>query len=53
MSYKPEYSNARTFVGKLIHVICLLDDTYDVYGTVQELELFTKAIQRFDVFHKL
>ncbi|XP_027928308.1 probable terpene synthase 2 isoform X2 [Vigna unguiculata] len=49
MSYKPEYSNARTFVGKLIHVICLLDDTYDVYGTVQELELFTKAIQRWDI----
>ncbi|XP_014522250.1 probable terpene synthase 2 [Vigna radiata var. radiata] len=51
ISYKPEYSNARTFVGKLIQVICLLDDTYDAYGTVQELELFTKAIQRWDISH--
>jgi len=50
ISYKPEDSNARTFVGKLIHVICLLDDTYDAYGTVEELELFTKAIQRLMCF---
>ncbi|KAK7335352.1 hypothetical protein VNO80_27135 [Phaseolus coccineus] len=51
ISYKPEYSNARTFVGKLIHTICLLDDTYDAYGTFEELELFTKAIQRWDISH--
>ena len=46
MSYKPEHSLARMFVGKLIAVVCLLDDTYDAYGTIQELELFTEAIQR-------
>ncbi|KAL5151663.1 putative terpene synthase 2 [Glycine soja] len=48
MSYKPEHSLARMFVGKLIAVVCLLDDTYDAYGTIQELELFTEAIQRWN-----
>lgn len=46
MSYEPEYSTARKIVGKLIACISLLDDTYDAYGTVEELELFTQAIQR-------
>ncbi|XP_029126124.1 probable terpene synthase 2 isoform X1 [Cajanus cajan] len=49
MSDKPEYNIGRMFVGKLIGVVCLLDDTYDAYGTVQELELFTEAIQRWNI----
>lgn len=49
MSYKPEFSNGRMFMGKLIAVASLIDDTYDAYGTVHELELFTKAIQRWDI----
>ncbi|KAL2331549.1 hypothetical protein Fmac_019130 [Flemingia macrophylla] len=48
-SYKLECSNRRMFMGKLIAVVALLDDTYDDYGTVQELELFTKAIERWDI----
>ncbi|CAJ1956842.1 unnamed protein product [Sphenostylis stenocarpa] len=49
ISYKPEYSHGRMFVGKLIGVVCLLDDTYDAYGTVEELELFTEAIKRWNI----
>ncbi|XP_027342115.1 probable terpene synthase 2 [Abrus precatorius] len=49
MSYEPEYSVARTIVGKLVGCISLLDDTYDAYGTVEELEVFTQAIQRWDI----
>ncbi|RDX82063.1 (-)-germacrene D synthase, partial [Mucuna pruriens] len=49
MYYKPKYNNERIFMGKLISVVCLLDDIYDVYGTVQELELFTEAIQRWNI----
>ncbi|KAL2331550.1 hypothetical protein Fmac_019131 [Flemingia macrophylla] len=48
MSYKPEYSNGRMFAGKLATVITLLDDSYDAYGTIEELELLTEAFQRWD-----
>ncbi|RDX90560.1 putative terpene synthase 2, partial [Mucuna pruriens] len=48
ISYKPEYSNGRMFLGKMIAFLTILDDTYDAYGTIQELELFTEAIQRWD-----
>ncbi|XP_052727125.1 probable sesquiterpene synthase, partial [Vigna angularis] len=49
MSYLPEYSNGRMFAGKLATIIVLLDDTYDAYGTVEELQLFTEAFQRWDI----
>jgi len=47
MTYKAEYSIARKIESKLIGCISLLDDTYDSYDTVEEIELFTQAIQRF------
>ncbi|XP_014522018.1 probable terpene synthase 2 [Vigna radiata var. radiata] len=49
MSYLPEYSSGRIFAGKLAAIIVLLDDTYDAYGTVEELQLFTEAFQRWDI----
>ncbi|KAL2466533.1 Alpha-humulene/(-)-(E)-beta-caryophyllene synthase [Abeliophyllum distichum] len=30
-------------------MISIIDDTYDAYGTVEELEVFTEAIQRWDI----
>uniref|UniRef100_A0A151UDL8 Aristolochene synthase n=2 Tax=Cajanus cajan TaxID=3821 RepID=A0A151UDL8_CAJCA len=50
MSYKPEDSNGRMFAGKLSTVITLLDDAYDAYGTVEELELLTEAFKRLMCF---
>jgi (-)-germacrene D synthase len=47
MSYEPKYAISRKIGGKLVVCISLLDDTYDAFGTVEELELFTQAIQRF------
>ncbi|KAJ1376771.1 Terpenoid cyclases/protein prenyltransferase alpha-alpha toroid [Sesbania bispinosa] len=49
MSYEPKYSTMRRIMGRMIMCISLLDDTYDVYGTIEELELFTQAIQRWDI----
>ncbi|KAL2331533.1 hypothetical protein Fmac_019114 [Flemingia macrophylla] len=49
MSYEPEYSVARKMESKLIGCVSLLDDTYDAYGTIEELELFTRSIQRWDI----
>ncbi|XP_020239096.1 probable terpene synthase 2 [Cajanus cajan] len=45
----PEYSKARMFQAKLMAVVTMLDDTYDAYGTFQELEIFSEAIQRWDI----
>ncbi|KAI5412144.1 probable terpene synthase 2 isoform X1 [Lathyrus oleraceus] len=48
MSYEPNYATSRKIGGKLVSCISLLDDTYDAFGTVEELEIFTEAIQRWD-----
>ncbi|KAK2447436.1 putative terpene synthase [Trifolium repens] len=49
MSYEPRNSTARKLGSKLTLCISLLDDTYDAFATVEELELFTQAIQRWDI----
>ncbi|XP_047951352.1 (-)-5-epieremophilene synthase STPS3-like [Salvia hispanica] len=46
--HEPQYSRARIMLTKTILMISLLDDTYDSYGTIEELDVFTKAIQRWD-----
>ncbi|XP_039033290.1 (+)-delta-cadinene synthase isozyme A-like [Hibiscus syriacus] len=47
--FEPHYSIARTFMTKVISLTSIMDDTYDAYGTPEELELFTKAIHRWDI----
>ncbi|KAK4255623.1 hypothetical protein QN277_008600 [Acacia crassicarpa] len=49
LAYEPQLSTTRMVAAKLIGILCLLDDTYDVYGTLEELELFTDAIRRWDI----
>ncbi|TYJ11432.1 hypothetical protein E1A91_A11G275800v1 [Gossypium mustelinum] len=44
--FEPQYAIARTFMTKIISLTSILDDIYDAYGTYEELEIFTKAIQR-------
>ncbi|KAK4255900.1 hypothetical protein QN277_008835 [Acacia crassicarpa] len=44
----PEFGELRKVTGNFIAVIVLTDDMYDVYGSLQELELFTEAIIRWD-----
>ncbi|XVF04021.1 hypothetical protein REPUB_Repub05bG0044600 [Reevesia pubescens] len=47
--FEPHYSIARTFMTKVIALTSILDDTYDAYGTYEELDIFTKAIHRWDI----
>jgi len=44
--FEPQYSTGRKIMSKLIAILAVVDDTYDAYGTIGELELFTKAIER-------
>ncbi|XP_047956516.1 germacrene A synthase-like isoform X2 [Salvia hispanica] len=48
MHPEPQYSRARATLAKSIAIASVLDDTYDAYGTIEELEVFTKAIERWD-----
>ncbi|KAG7019658.1 hypothetical protein SDJN02_18621, partial [Cucurbita argyrosperma subsp. argyrosperma] len=41
----PMFSEERVELTKCISFIYLIDDIYDVYGSLEELRLFTKAIQ--------
>ncbi|KAH1083432.1 hypothetical protein J1N35_023193 [Gossypium stocksii] len=47
--FEPQYATARTFMTKIISLTSILDDIYDAYGTYEELEIFTKAIHRWDI----
>ncbi|KAJ0034701.1 hypothetical protein Pint_25967 [Pistacia integerrima] len=40
---------ARRFLTKVIAMCSIIDDIYDAYGTIEELELFTTAIERWDI----
>ncbi|KAK2967983.1 hypothetical protein RJ640_027643 [Escallonia rubra] len=46
---EPRYSLGRIIVAKTVAMISVLDDTYDAYGTVEELQLFTDSVERWDI----
>lgn len=43
------YSISRKILAKGIVILTFIDDTYDAYGTPNELTLFTEAINKWDV----
>ncbi|XP_027911836.1 (-)-germacrene D synthase-like [Vigna unguiculata] len=45
--FEPQYS--RWITTKLAALGTIIDDIYDAYGTIEELELFTNAIDRWDI----
>ncbi|CAL5430280.1 unnamed protein product [Camellia sinensis] len=49
MASEPQLSNCRKAVAKIIAVVTVVDDIYDVYGSLDELKIFTHAIERWDI----
>nr|B6SCF4.1 RecName: Full=Myrcene synthase, chloroplastic; AltName: Full=Monoterpene synthase MTS2; Short=HlMTS2; Flags: Precursor [Humulus lupulus]ACI32638.1 MTS2 [Humulus lupulus] len=49
LKFEPEFSYFKRISARLFVLITIIDDIYDVYGTLEELELFTKAVERWDV----
>ncbi|KAG2396987.1 (-)-germacrene D synthase [Vigna angularis] len=47
--YEPQYCLARRILRKVIAISSIIDDVYDAYGTIDELEIFTDAIERWDI----
>ncbi|KAL2327954.1 hypothetical protein Fmac_021381 [Flemingia macrophylla] len=47
--FEPQYSQARKIFMKVFALGLIIDDTYDAYGTIDELELLTKAVERWDI----
>ncbi|XP_065873531.1 terpene synthase 10-like isoform X1 [Euphorbia lathyris] len=47
--YEPRFGYCRRMCSKVYSLITTIDDIYDVYGTLEELELFTDAVQRWEV----
>ncbi|KAL0928454.1 hypothetical protein M5K25_000335 [Dendrobium thyrsiflorum] len=46
--FEPQYSMARKITTKVIALLSITDDIYDVYGTSDELQSFTDVIIRWD-----
>ncbi|XP_010519474.1 PREDICTED: alpha-humulene/(-)-(E)-beta-caryophyllene synthase-like isoform X2 [Tarenaya hassleriana] len=48
LNFVPRYSQARIINAISTILVTLLDDTYDAYGTLEELDLFTDALDRLE-----
>nr|QWQ79602.1 TPS44 [Juglans sigillata] len=46
---QPQFAYERRMLAKLDALLTTIDDVYDVYGTLEELELFTNAVERWDL----
>ncbi|CAI0374729.1 unnamed protein product [Linum tenue] len=46
--WEPKFSMARYILTKLTMLVSINDDIYDVHGTIDELQLFTATVQRWD-----
>nr|QKK82614.1 (R)-limonene synthase [Zanthoxylum armatum] len=51
-AFKPHLSFCRKRLTEVLALITVIDDIYDVYGTIPELELFTEAVERLVVIIK-
>lgn len=45
-SFEPRYGLARIMFTKMLCALSVADDLYDAHGTIDELNAYTKAIER-------
>jgi hypothetical protein len=46
-TFEPQFSKCRIGLTKLVCIITAIDDMYDIYGSLDELECFTDAVDRY------
>ncbi|XVE68692.1 hypothetical protein DITRI_Ditri09bG0089300 [Diplodiscus trichospermus] len=49
LGFEPQYAKYRIWVTKYGSLVSTIDDAYDVYGSLDELERFTKVVTGWDV----
>ncbi|KAK6161730.1 hypothetical protein DH2020_005111 [Rehmannia glutinosa] len=49
LHFEPHYSHVRIAVAKNMQMVSIMDDTYDNYGTLDEDQLFTDILERWDM----
>ncbi|XP_065862230.1 (-)-germacrene D synthase-like [Euphorbia lathyris] len=50
--FEPKYGSGRKLLTKTIAIYSTVDDIYDAFGTLQELELYTQVVESFDTSNK-
>nr|WNI01958.1 terpene synthase [Psidium guajava] len=48
LTQEPQFSSLRKSLTKVVILILVIDDVYDIYGSLEELECFTSAIIWWD-----
>nr|AVI04914.1 terpene synthase [Tripterygium wilfordii] len=49
LGFEPQFGYMRKMNTKVHQLLTTVDDVYDIYGTLDELEVFTDVIQRWDI----
>ncbi|KAI7991767.1 hypothetical protein LOK49_LG12G02308 [Camellia lanceoleosa] len=52
VNFEPQFGYFRRMSTKVYTLITIIDDVYNVYGSLEELELFTNAVERWDIITK-
>ncbi|KAH6808693.1 hypothetical protein C2S51_026476 [Perilla frutescens var. frutescens] len=47
--YEPQYSYVRMGIAKVLLLATMMDDTYDNYATINEAQLFTQSLERWNM----
>ncbi|XP_052172303.1 terpene synthase 10-like [Diospyros lotus] len=47
--YEPQFEYYRRMATRINQILTCIDDIYDIYGTLDELQLFTNAVESWDV----
>ncbi|CAI9087819.1 OLC1v1021994C1 [Oldenlandia corymbosa var. corymbosa] len=47
VAYEPQHGSLRKWLTKVIKLVLLIDDVYDIYGSLEHLECFTNAVDRW------
>ncbi|KAL1542975.1 cis-muuroladiene synthase-like [Salvia divinorum] len=47
--YEPQYSYVRIGIAKALQIIAIMDDTYDNYATLNEAQIFTEILDKWNM----